>query len=492
MRKIYLILILFALNNIIKAQPSSVLGSGETWQQIWGDEFSGTTLNTDLWKVYNNNDHYAQLAVSLAKNVSVSGGYLKLTTMREDYTCPIPASEWDCKSQWLAGDNYTYHYTSGYVETNRNKNSKYGYIESMIHLPWQYGLFPAFWVYQADGIPNLHNAAEIDIFEELGSWNSNTISTNVHLQYCPGGSPQCSDNLGSYCPGIPCNGQMINLSNDIWVSTKYGLYWSPSVIYWYVNDFLVRAFPNPGVIDPVRIILNLVVDSWNPPNSTTVFPSTMFVDYVRVYGINTCLNNQTLNAGQSINIANRSNINVTCDNSNFIVNGNGTTGGNLTLNAQKSIRFNPGFSVNPGGFLSATLDDINNAPPLTYSPGGSSNHAETINKEISRGSSSNQAESNIAKANDVKTITTINNSIRISPNPFENTTTINYSLTNQSNVKICIYDVMNKKVAELVNETKQSGEYQFIFNGSNLEKGIYFCTIETDSFKKTEKIVLVK
>jgi len=50
----------------------------------------------------------------------------------------------------------------------------------------------------------------------------------------------------------------------------------------------------------------------------------------------------------------------------------------------------------------------------------------------------------------------------------------------------------SKKVAELVNENQQEGQHQYILDGSKLEKGIYFCTIETDDFKKTKKNILIK
>ncbi|MDD5569685.1 MAG: T9SS type A sorting domain-containing protein [Bacteroidales bacterium] len=82
--------------------------------------------------------------------------------------------------------------------------------------------------------------------------------------------------------------------------------------------------------------------------------------------------------------------------------------------------------------------------------------------------------------------------LKIFPNPFSNLTTINYNIAEDENIKICVYDVMNKKVAELVNEYKQSGEHNIVFDGSNLDKGIYFCTIETEGYRKTEKIVLIK
>jgi hypothetical protein len=40
---------------------------------------------------------------------------------------------------------------------------------------------------------------------------------------------------------------------------------------------------NPGVVDPVRTIINMALLTGNPPTVNTPFPSDVKVDYVRVY-----------------------------------------------------------------------------------------------------------------------------------------------------------------------------------------------------------------
>ncbi len=78
------------------------------------------------------------------------------------------------------------------------------------------------------------------------------------------------------------------------------------------------------------------------------------------------------------------------------------------------------------------------------------------------------------------------------PNPFNPSTNIKYSVSKTANVKITIFDLAGKKVAELVNEKKSPGIYDVIFNGSNISSGIYFYRMETENFTETKKMILIK
>jgi hypothetical protein len=83
------------------------------------------------------------------------------------------------------------------------------------------------------------------------------------------------------------------------------------------------------------------------------------------------------------------------------------------------------------------------------------------------------------------------------PNPFNPTTVIEYSIPKIKNkksihVQLKIFDVLGKEIAILVNEKQKPGNYSINFNASNLDSGIYFYRLYTDSFSKTRKMVLVK
>jgi photosystem II stability/assembly factor-like uncharacterized protein len=78
------------------------------------------------------------------------------------------------------------------------------------------------------------------------------------------------------------------------------------------------------------------------------------------------------------------------------------------------------------------------------------------------------------------------------PNPFNPTTTIKYSIPSSSHIKLTIYNMLGQIVKELVNETKPAGTYQVEFDGSSLSSGVYFYSLRTNNFCKTNKFILLK
>src|ERR1035437_9760635 len=78
------------------------------------------------------------------------------------------------------------------------------------------------------------------------------------------------------------------------------------------------------------------------------------------------------------------------------------------------------------------------------------------------------------------------------PNPFNPTTTINYSIPKAGQVKLTIYNAIGSKVATIVNEYKQVGNYSVQFNSSNHASGIYFYKLESGQFSQIKKMILLK
>ena len=78
------------------------------------------------------------------------------------------------------------------------------------------------------------------------------------------------------------------------------------------------------------------------------------------------------------------------------------------------------------------------------------------------------------------------------PNPFNPSTTILYTLSQQEKVKLVVYDILGKEVKTLVNESQGPGVYKVVFNAGNLASGIYFYSITTGTFHKIKKMLLLK
>ena len=78
------------------------------------------------------------------------------------------------------------------------------------------------------------------------------------------------------------------------------------------------------------------------------------------------------------------------------------------------------------------------------------------------------------------------------PNPFNPTTTISFSLPTSQLVTIKVYDVVGREVKTLVNELRSAGTYDISFDASSLASGVYFYSLETENFKQTKKMLLVK
>jgi photosystem II stability/assembly factor-like uncharacterized protein len=78
------------------------------------------------------------------------------------------------------------------------------------------------------------------------------------------------------------------------------------------------------------------------------------------------------------------------------------------------------------------------------------------------------------------------------PNPFNPTTTITFSIPEREVVTLKIYNSLGEIVGELANEEKESGNYEFDFDASELPSGIYFYTLTSGKFIKTNKMILLK
>ena len=78
------------------------------------------------------------------------------------------------------------------------------------------------------------------------------------------------------------------------------------------------------------------------------------------------------------------------------------------------------------------------------------------------------------------------------PNPFNPSTTINFSLERSSIVELNVYDINGSLVEKLHSGFTNIGKYSFEFNGKNLSSGIYYAVLKTQEQQKISKMILVK
>jgi hypothetical protein len=78
------------------------------------------------------------------------------------------------------------------------------------------------------------------------------------------------------------------------------------------------------------------------------------------------------------------------------------------------------------------------------------------------------------------------------PNPFNNITTISYTMANPGRVNLSVYSITGQKIATLVDSPMAAGTHSAVFDGSNLASGIYLYRFESPEFAKTGKMLMVK
>lgn len=258
------------------------------WQLIWEDNFN----NLDNWELANDFDHWGEQQVYLDDNVSITPqGELKLTIENIPYTCSN-LNTWACNRS-------NYNYRSGWINSKNTHNMHYGYVEARIKVPYGVGFWPAFWLFGDDPTMMQGDYEEIDVFEINAGRVENCLTNYGQIglvhdkNWLLTGLPpygvsytgnNCHDNIGiAYVP-------------DYTQYHRYGIEWTPSKLIWYIDDRIVRVSPNIGLDHIEQIIFNVAISNYTAVSPSTVFPSAMYVDYVKLYNtrnecstiINTC------------------------------------------------------------------------------------------------------------------------------------------------------------------------------------------------------------
>ncbi len=82
--------------------------------------------------------------------------------------------------------------------------------------------------------------------------------------------------------------------------------------------------------------------------------------------------------------------------------------------------------------------------------------------------------------------------LAVSPNPFNASTTIRYTLPEAAHVRAVVYDVTGRAVTELMDETTAAGSHALQFDGANLSSGVYLLRFAAGEQISTHKLLLIK
>jgi len=173
-------------------------------------------------------------------------------------------------------------YTSARLKSEGLFSFQYGRIEARMMLPESQGMWPAFWLLGNNIVTiNWPACGELDVMEHINGSNPQNegydwVQGSIHGTNLSGGI--------QYHPA--------GFSAAAW--HIYGMIWTKGQIQYYVDSpanvyatFTPATQTGTWPFDqgPQFVILNLAVGgSWpGSPDATTVFPSTMLVDYVRIY-----------------------------------------------------------------------------------------------------------------------------------------------------------------------------------------------------------------
>lgn len=249
------------------------------WVLTWSDEFNGadgSAVDASKWihdvggGGWGNSE--LEYYTNATQNAVVQGGNLVITATTagaSSYTCSYPSSG-PCK------------YTSARLLSKGKFSQKYGRLEARIQIPEGQGIWPAFWMLGAniDSV-NWPSCGEIDIMENIGKEPSINHGS-LHM-------PASGSTTDSQLTGMFTLAGGAKLGDAF---HTYAIEWSSSAIKFYVDDMLYETQTPQNATgrtwefdQPFFFILNVAVGGTWPgaPDSTTTFPQTMKVDWVRAY-----------------------------------------------------------------------------------------------------------------------------------------------------------------------------------------------------------------
>lgn len=253
----------------------SLRGGSSKWPRlIWSDDFGGPAGASPSPKKWNfdtggsgwGNQEFESYT-SRPMNAELDGrGHLVIAAHAETYT---------------GGDGITRGYTSARLQTFNEFQFKYGLVEARIKVPSGAGLISQFWALGSEAYESSSawpGSGEIDTMEVRGS-QPHVVEGTVHgpWPWAQHGVSASARRRASLAAGFHV----------------YGMEWTPDRIrfildgsvYQTITPTDLRAGAAWPFKHPYFLLMDLAVGGeWaGSPNSSTLFPARMVVDWVRVW-----------------------------------------------------------------------------------------------------------------------------------------------------------------------------------------------------------------
>ncbi|MFK8039694.1 MAG: family 16 glycosylhydrolase [Crocinitomicaceae bacterium] len=227
---------------------------------VWSDEFNGSDISSSwTFDIGTGNSGWGnnELQNYTNSNYIVTNGYLEI----------------------FAKETGSQNYSSTRIKTEGLESWQYGRVDIRAALPFGQGIWPALWML-GDNITSAGwpSCGEIDIMELVGGDGANdrTVHGTAHWD---------SNGYASYGNSKSLPGG--KFADEFHV---FSIIWDANSITWLLDDVQYNVLSISGsdmseFHQNFFFIFNIAVGgNWpGSPNSSTVFPQSMFVDYVRIF-----------------------------------------------------------------------------------------------------------------------------------------------------------------------------------------------------------------
>jgi beta-glucanase (GH16 family) len=259
---------------IMSCQQQSVdnthVPNGYTLQ--WEDDFETSTLDTTFWTAGTLRDPVRGDRVPGAHgNHLLNKQYAGYITLEDSYLQNGSLILRNQKRSYTGNNPVgTYSYTSGWVMSMHKVFFNKGYVEIRARFPAGDKVWPALWLIAED----LTWGPEWDMFEYFG-YREDVGFDNMGVHLYTEKSEWHSEWLKQFDKNFRC---------DAW--HVYGFEWTDQAAVWYIDGNIVhqllasqtKAWPN----EDMYLVINNGQRT-DSPDSTTIWPNALTIDYVKLY-----------------------------------------------------------------------------------------------------------------------------------------------------------------------------------------------------------------